>query len=191
MSDQDYYIDENINVGSAETTSPVTPENEESDEMILAKLTQQKKLLEEEQAVELKAQQEMELAIQQHIEDVQNNIGIFVTWMQTSYKDKNLPESFQNSFDDDYRSKLFENICEFFKHEEYITDEVLFYLKCIIVCLLKASRKYRTCLDKLEFDIETQETNLRLVRDKYNIRCFIADEHICYFKDNGNLYYVS
>lgn len=137
--------------------------------------------------------EQLEISMQ-HIQDVENNLAIFTTCMRAILKEPsklNLYDAFSQNFDMGYRSSLFENVCEFFKNEEFITDEILFYWKLLIVCLLKSSRRYKTRIDDLVLDMENQSTNLRLVREKYTIRCFINDEHICYFKDNGDAYYVS
>ena len=158
---------------------------------ILSDLISQKEKLDIEKMKEELAQKQLEESIQKNIMDVHNDLAIFVTWMQYSFNKENLYDDFHKNFDEEYRTCLFENVCKYFKNEEFITDEILFYLKCIIFCLLKASRKYKTRIDSLNFDINNRSTNLRLVREKYTIRCFVDDEHLCYFKDNGNIYYVS
>lgn len=136
-------------------------------------------------------QKEIDNIVKQQTAEVKNNLGIFETWMQNSYTDPVLYTKFHSAFSDEYRTKLFDNICEFFRNEEFITDEILFYIKCVIVCLLNTNRRFKSRISELKFDTTNRTTNLRLVREKYTIRCFIEDEHLCWFKDNGDSYYVS
>jgi len=163
----------------------------DSDEKELAELMEQKKLLEKNETDEKEAEEKLKREIEQHIEDAHNNINIFTTWMETNQSQKQLYKCFGEDFSVEYRSALFENICEFFKDDTFVTDNVIFYWKVMVVNLLSQSKKYKSYIDNLVLDTKTKETNIRLVKEKYIFRCFIDDEHLCYFKENGNDYYVS
>lgn len=160
-------------------------QNEQDEKKQLEELLEQKRLLDEER------EKQLEKEIKQHIEDVRNNLAIFLRWIKASLNEKNLYKSFSDNFTAEYRMELFENICEFFKDDTFITDEILFYWKYLVVFLLRTSKKYKSSLDDLVFNLDNQETNLRLVKEKYIFRCFIDDSPICYFKENGTDYYVS
>lgn len=175
----------------------------------LKKLLEQKKQIEENQANIEKEEERLRKESEQHIEDTYNNLNIFVLWIKDNLTNKDnlantndltnkdnltnkvLYKSFTKSFSTEYRTHLFENICEFFKNETFVTNEILFYWKYIVIHLLQHSKKYKSRSKKLTFDISNFETNLRLVKEKYIFKCFIGDRFICYFKENGNDYYVS
>jgi len=157
----------------------------QDDEKELAELLAKHKQIEEATIEEVKKQME------QHIEDSHNNLNIFLTWAENNSDTASMYKNFVKAFDAKYRSDLFENMCEFFTNTKYVTDDMIFFWKCITISLLKSSKKYRSYLQELVLDMETKTTNFRLVREKYIFRCFISDEHVCYFKENGNDYYVS
>lgn len=165
--------------------SPVDAEAEQRELEELARLNREIK--EEEEAEE----EELRRAYEQHLTNVKDNFSTFINWITDAKIDSNLYKNYSEYFDDQFRSDLFVNICEFFKDENYVTDDVLFYWKCLTISLMRNSRKYKSSLDELIFDLEEKSTNLRLVPQKCLFRCFIEDEPICYLKENGNSYYVS
>lgn len=170
----------------------ISDENDETvNETELALLLEQKKQIEENIKKEQKAEEEQKREIENHIEDVRDNINIFLRWIQGSTEEKNINKKFCEDFSVEYRVALFENICEFFNYETLVTNDVLFYWKLIIMDLLRVSKKYKSYVSDIIFDIETKETNLALKKEKYMFRCFIGSEPLCYFKENGNEYYVS
>lgn len=178
------------NIKTCENDDTETQELDEDKE--LQELLQKKARLEEEVAVEL------ERELKQHIEDAGNNINIFETWMKESINESDLYKSFYQNFDSEYRSQLYENICEFFD-TSLVSNDVIFYWKYLVIYLLNNNKKYKSLLQDLELDDniklevnkETCETNLCLVKKKYIFQCFIDKIPICYFKENGNDYYIS
>ncbi|XWV24856.1 mg583 protein [Tupanvirus deep ocean] len=196
---QDYYTetDENkqkdLENESKENTNEPTSEsnNENNDAEELEKLLKQKQELDEIKRQEEEEEKELKKKLEQHIEDVRTNLAMFSKWMKNKKLFDNLYKDFCNDFSPEYRSELFENVCEFFKDESFVTDDILFYWKHLVVHLLKTSKKYKYYLQDLVFDHETHDTNLRLVREKYIFKCFIGEEQLCYFKENGTDYYVS
>lgn len=125
------------------------------------------------------------------LEQIEKNIKDFSAWIDLHLTDTNLYELFCKTFGASYRSQLFEDICDSFKNSILVTDDVLFNWKGLIVHLLKNSKKYKSFINDLVFNPVAKKTNLRLVKDKHTFKCFIDDEFICYFKENGNDYYVS
>lgn len=137
--------------------------------------------------------EEIQSEIAQQIQEVQNNLNIFLTWARKQeYSDKYY-ETFSKTFPGDFRCKLFENISYFFKDETLIDDEILLYWKWFVINLLQKSKKFKSDLELLsfQFDPATNDTNLVLVKQKHMFNCFIEGEHICYFKENGTEYYIS
>lgn len=128
---------------------------------------------------------------QQHVEEVHNNINIFLTWADQVTNAPNLHELFIENFDVQYRIDLFENINEFFNDTTFISDRILFYWKLLVIDIIKHSKKYSNRYDDLTVDVVNLTSNLRLVREKHIFRCFLDNEPICYFKENGTDYYVS
>lgn len=163
----------------------------ESDEDNLEKMLNQKKLIEEQERLELEEQEKIKREYEEYMIDVENNLNIFLTWIKNSLSEEKLHSSFCDKFDSAYRISLFENICDLFNDQNVITDEILFYWKFMVIHLLRTSKKYKYCINDLEIDIHTKNTNLRLVKEKYIFRCFINEEPLCYFKENSNEYYVS
>ncbi|AYV85113.1 MAG: hypothetical protein Satyrvirus4_10 [Satyrvirus sp.] len=153
----------------------------------LSELRELQDLLDKKKLIEENIEENKE----QSTEDLNNNLNIFTTWMKKNYADKYLYKSFVDNFHAEYRSQLFENVYDFFKNESFVTDEILFYWKLIIICLIKNHKKFKLCLDDLVLDMDSKETNLRLVKDKHIFKCFIDKEQICFFKENSNDYYVS
>lgn len=125
------------------------------------------------------------------MEEIKNNLSMFSTWMEPNYQKVTLYKDFCEDFSQEYRMALFENICEFFNDETIVNDNVLFYWKCMVIFLLRNSKKYRYQLGELTLNYELRETNLVMIKNKYIFKCFIVDEQICYFKENGTDYYVS
>lgn len=159
----------------------------ESHEKEITELLNQKKQIDD-----LKKMKDEETRLEKiYHEDVQNNLNIFLTWMRSSLEEKNLYKFYCDNFNVEYRIALFKNIVEFFRDETFVTDEILFYWKYMVIFLLSSSKKYKSYLSNLEMDVKTFVTNFRMVREKYVFRCFIDEDQICYFKENGTDYYVS
>jgi hypothetical protein len=165
-------------------------EEDNEDEELEWLIKQKEQIKKEEERIHLEEEQ-LQIELEQHNEDVKNNLAIFLHWIKINYSSKELYKNFCDDFSEQYRTELFENICEFFRDETFVSDEILFYWKCIVAHLLKNSKKYRSYIGDLIFDYEKQTTNLKVVREKYIFKCFIDDEQICYFKENGTDYYVS
>ena len=91
----------------------------------------------------------------------------------------------------EFRTNLFEYFLEFFEIDDVITDELLFYFKMLVSDLVKNNKRYKHNYADIIFDLTNKVTNLRLVRSKYVFKCFIVDEEMCYFKENGTEYYLS
>ena len=148
-------------------------------------------LLEKHKQIDRANNEQLEKELQQLVENAKNNLNIFSTWMSENIKNKNIYEDFRNQFDAEYRSDLFENMCEYFMDSTMVSEDLVFYWKYLIIALLKTSKKYKSYSSELVVDENDKKTNLALVKEKYIFRCFINGEHLCYFKENGNDYYVS
>lgn len=168
-----------------ESAIAVEAEITADDENILAELLVKHKQIEE------ACQKEIESEAERYLEDATNNICIFKTWMEQNLTTPNTYKAFSENFDQEYRSSLFGNICEFFNDNELLSDDMLFYFKVLIVSILKSHKKFKSYLSDLTCDIKTKSTNLRLIKAKQTFKIFIGDEFLCYFKENGNDYYVS
>ena len=197
MSDQENVLNDEAMPDRSQNSQ--SEEENSSDE--LQKMLEQKKQLEIQQVQERTAEEEaaedaaekasLQKKMEEHIENTANNFNIFLTWIKQNLGEKNLYKSFSDNFTSEYRVELYEGISEFFNDELMVTDDILFYWKFIVVTLMRSSRKYKSYIDDLIFDLETRNTNVVLVKEKHIFRCFVADEPICYFKENGNDYYVS
>ena len=148
-------------------------------------------LLEKHKQMDKDATEKLEKELQQHIEDAKNNLNIFNTWISENINNEGLYKEFHDQFDLKYRIDLFENMCEYYMDQSMVSEDLVFYWKYLIISLLKTSKKYKSYLDELTVSTEKKETNLALVREKYIFRCFVKGDHLCYFKENGNDYYVS
>jgi hypothetical protein len=194
MVQVEYYDDnktdnrkEVVITGTNETEQQVDgkKEPELSEEDIVANLSELNDKLKIDTEIELQRE------LKQKLEEVNNNLNIFQTWMNDNYKSGNLYVIFAQTFDAQYRSDLFENMVEYFECSDLVTNELLFNWKIMIYDLLKSNKKYKSYLEELVFDIDSRNTNLGLNRSKYVFRCFIDGNPLCYFKENGNDYYVS
>lgn len=194
QKNQDYHIGENIeqeinNVKEIDVQDYYIDEKKEDETAELEKIL--KKTQELCEQIKKGDDEKFNIELKQHVEDVQNNLGIFSAWIKGRKSFDNLYKDFGRDFSCDYRSQLFENIYEFFNDSSFVTNEILFQWKHIVVSLIKSHKKYKYCLDNLFFDKDTQDTNFKLVKEKYIFKCFLGEEQICYFKENGNDYYVS
>ena len=144
-----------------------------------------------EEAAEEAEEAALQKKLEEHVADANNNLNIFLTWITQNLNESDIYKLFSENFTSEYRVDLYENICEFFNDESMVSDDILFYWKFIVTILMKSSKKYKSYLGDLIFDLDTHNTNMVLVREKHIFRCFIADEPICYFKENGSDYYVS
>lgn len=198
MSDHQENI---INDETRPDCSQNSQSEEENSSEELQKMLEQKKQLEIQQVQERRAEEEeaeeaaekaaLQKKMEEHMENTANNFNIFLTWIKQNLDDKNLYKSFSDNFTSEFKIELYEGINEFFNDEWMVTDDVLFYWKFMVVTLMRSSRKYKSYIDDLIFDLKTRDTNVVLVKEKHIFRCFVADEPICYFKENGNDYYVS
>ena len=173
ISNQDYYME------VKEVNKEKDDKNDVDDDL--------KKLLE--QNVQIKKSLKKEL--DEYLEDVRINLNIFATWCRSSLNDATFYNTFRDNFDEKFRSQLFLNIFDFFYKDELVTTDILFYWKFMVINLLHNSKKYRSSLDELKLDKTNHNTNLRFVKERNVFKCFINDEPICYFKENGSDYYVS
>ena len=150
-------------------------------------------------------EEELQQLLLQELETAKKNLSLFTDWIAATIQilagDLSSPDikinassvyqMFEKDFNDEYRNKLFDTFCDHFSNEEIVTDDILFYWKFIVICLLQTNRKFRFRLEEIECNLHDRTTNLRMVKEKYMFRCFIAEDHLCYFKENGNCYYVS
>lgn len=198
MFDHQENIDNNKSDRNSSQNSQSEEENSSEE---LQKMLEQKRQLEIQQVQEKRSEEEdaeeaaekamLQKKMEEHIENTTNNFNIFLTWIKQNLDDRNLYKSFSDNFTSEYKNELYEGICEFFNDEWMVTDDILFYWKFMVVTLMRSSRKYKSYIDDLIFDLKTRDTNVVLVKEKHIFRCFVADEPICYFKENGNDYYVS
>nr|WBF70686.1 hypothetical protein [Megavirus caiporensis] len=129
--------------------------------------------------------------IDENLNLVKNSIASFLSWIKSNTDNDDVYKNFSNIFSSDYRISLYENVIKYFDDESIITDEFLVYWKFLVVDLMKNSRKYKSYTRDITINFEEYECNLRLVKQKYMFKCYIDEESICYFKENGNDYYVS
>jgi hypothetical protein len=136
---------------------------------------------------------EEELAKAARLSEIQNNLSIFQTWMAENKQTPNLYKRFCHTFDLQYRCDLYQNIDEYFTNQDVVTDDVLFDWKTLIYDIISINRKYKLCLDEYgaRLDFDTKETNLKVTPKKHIFQCYIDDIPLCYFKENGNDYYIS
>jgi hypothetical protein len=123
--------------------------------------------------------------------DVQNTFDIFKVWMAMNLKTDNIYKLLSTQLDAHFRSNMFEYLVHFFSEEEIITDECLFYFKVIVADLIRTNKKFKHDSKDIVIDLDAKTCNLSLVKEKYMFKCLINDEQLCYFKENGNDFYVS
>ncbi len=127
-------------------------------------------------------------------ENIKNDLFIFIDWFKSINLDNdlnNLYRMFSAKFNQTYRTNLFENICIFFNNQQFITDEILYYWKILVISILRNNKKYLEQISNLNFSLTDMSTNLKLVKEKYIFKCFLDNDYLCLFKENGNDYYVS
>jgi hypothetical protein len=181
VESEEYYNPDAVKEEPQEEPQEVTAE----DEHILAELLEKHKQIEE------ACQKELEDETAAYLQDAENNLNIFKTWMEPNLATPNSYKLFLENFDPEYRSSLFENISEYFNDSELVTDEVLFDFKVLIISILRNHKKFKSYLTDLTLDTSSSSTNLRLIKAKQTFKIFVGDEFLCYFKENGNDYYVS
>lgn len=153
----------------------------------LEKLLLQRQELEEAEEEE----RQFQLELQKHIEDTKNNYDTYIRWIIDNDTNPNLYQDFCKVHDSEFRINLYNGINEFFNNAEMVNDDVLFYWKIMVVHFLRTSRKYKSSLNDLIFDLPNMDTNLVLVKEKCMFRCYIGEEPLCYFKENGTDYFAS
>lgn len=128
-------------------------------------------------------------------DELQVYLAIFLKWIKyyvsTNVKKEEIYNKFSLEFDCVYRMKLFEIFCNYFNDESIVTDDVLFYWKYFVFCITSVNKKYNADIKDVIFSFTEKTTNFRLVKVKHIFRIFIDDDPLCYFKENGNDYYVS
>ena len=184
VKDEDQVSDECFGKVSSEPSVQETITSNEINEE-LDELLEQKKMIEKHHEEELAKEME------ERYEEATNNVNILLTWMASHSTSQNLYGDFRKNFHEEYRIRLFEDIYQFFNADQLVTNDVLFYWKLLIIDLVKNSRKFRSCMQDLAVDMVDRETNLSITKEKYMFKCFVREGHLCYFKENGNDYYVS
>lgn len=164
------------------------------DDNILETLLKQNKILQEAES-ESGSESEPNCAEDDNIVIVQSNLDTFATWMRnrlavTSELHK-LYSEFCSAFSADIRINLFEQIHQYFHNESIVTDDIIFYWKCIVVCLISISKKYKMYVDDIDISVKERTNNITLVVSKYIFRCFINAAPVCTLKENGTDYYLS
>jgi hypothetical protein len=125
------------------------------------------------------------------VQNAKENIDIFVKWMSDNYTSEQLYFDFAKSFPNKFLLDLYWDMCNHFMNGELVSDDAVFYWKLIIISLLKKHKYLSNELDDLVLDIDNKYCNIKLVQPKNIFRIFIKNRSICYFKENGNEYYVS
>ena len=183
-------------VSESVTGTPDADTNSDIDEDIekeLQKIIEQKKLIEEMKRKEIEEEEILKQKIAESLINAKKQLDEFSNWMKEKLNEKSHNEIynlFVEEYNAEYRMDVFENICDYFNDQSYVTDDTLFYWKAIIVAILMSNKKYKGCIQDLKFSIDNKNTNLRIVKDKHIFSCFIDDKFLCRLKENGNNYYV-
>ncbi|QTF49233.1 hypothetical protein qu_341 [Acanthamoeba polyphaga mimivirus] len=127
----------------------------------------------------------------ERLENAGRDIDTFKNWFKNKTDDSNVYNVFESTFSPEFRSQLYEYINEFFNNNDIVTDQLLAYWKILIKNIMRSNRKYQVIASKINVDENTHDSNLKLFKEKSMFRCFMDEEPICYFKENGNNYYVS
>ena len=143
-------------------------------------LLQQKKKEEEDNAIE-----------EARVADAINLFEIFNSWYEMNKKVENLIEKFNKDLTQDFRMNLYEFLYDYMEDEKIVTDVTIFNMKMIIYYLIKTHKKFSEDSKEITFDIDKKTTNLYLTRQKHIFKCYVGDSELCYFKENGNFYYVN
>ena len=129
------------------------------------------------------------------IQEVTNTFDIFKVWMSLNLRSDHIYNLFQTQFDAVFRSNLFEYVFQNFNDDDLLNDDCMFYLKVLVIDLIRNSKKCKHNMVDITCDFETKTSNLSLVREKYMFKCFVdidgLSDQVCYLKENGNEYYVS
>ncbi len=115
-------------------------------------------------------------------------IDDFTTWIIDHVQESNLYEKFVQDYDSAQRDELY-NL--FYRHFNCLSSEVLFYWKYFIGVFIKNSRKYNMHYQSIVYNFDSHIVNFYLTCNKGVFKCYIDQDHICYFKQNGTDYYVS
>ncbi|AGF85229.1 hypothetical protein QJ854_gp553 [Moumouvirus goulette] len=115
----------------------------------------------------------------------------FIIWMKENKNNDNLYKTFSNIYSPEYRTSLYDNIIKYFNNDTVITDEFLIYWKLLVIDLIKNSKRYKHNIKNININLDENMSNLRLDIEKGIFKCYIDNDSICYFKENGNDYYVS
>ena len=98
---------------------------------------------------------------------------------------------FESTFNSEYRSELYNTIYNYFNDNEIVSNELLIFWKLLVIDLIRNNKKYNSNISTIYVDLKNQSTNFVLVKEKAVFRCYVDEEPLCFFKENGNNYYVS
>lgn len=125
------------------------------------------------------------------IADAINLFEVFNSWYEMNKKVENLIEKFNKDLTQDFRMNLYEFLYDYMEDEKIVTDVTIFNMKMIIYYLIKTHKKFSEDSKEITFDTDNKTTNLYLTRQKHIFKCYVGDSELCYFKENGNFYYVN
>ena len=106
------------------------------------------------------------------IQEVTNTFDIFKAWMVLNLRSDRIYNLFQTQFDAVFRSNLFEYVFQNFNDDDLLNDDCMFYLKVLVIDLVRNSKKYKHNMVDITCDFETKTSNLSLVREKIHVQMF-------------------
>lgn len=131
------------------------------------------------------------LMTEEAIAEMKDNLTIFSVWISKLKSTTDIYNKFTKRFSSKYQVDLYESINYFFHKRNYVTDDMLYHLKLIVYDLIMINKNLADIARLIVFVPETKSTNLTLVNIKSMFKCFVGDEFICYFKENGEAFYVN
>ena len=121
----------------------------------------------------------------------ENLTDVFCKWMADNCEKTDFVVMFESQLDERYRMSLFNFINRNFNNEELVDNTTLFYWKILVCAFMKLNKKYAEYVQLVDINNDNKTCNLTLVKFKHIFKCFIEREHVCWFKENDTLYYVS
>lgn len=123
------------------------------------------------------------------------DLDVFVSWMSENCTQDNLSTKFETELPNKYRMALFNYVNRNFNNESAVNNTTLFYWKVLVYSFMKNSAKYGQYAEFIDIDYVNKTCGLTLVKMKHIFKCFVLVDnildHVCWFKENDNIYYVS
>lgn len=123
------------------------------------------------------------------ITNMKINLNIFQKWITGT--DPSIAYENFIKFSDEYQIDLYDALNAYYNNVDIVTDDMMYFFKIVIYEYIKNSPKTSEFSSSITFSHDDKKTNLGLIKTKCIFQCTVGSTVLCYFKHNGNIFYIN